>query len=137
MIRVLIVDDDKLFRTGLRTLLSREKDILIVAEAHDGQEAIDLTCDLEPNVVLMDYKMRYLDGLRATQQICGRENTARVVTQAGSYDDSLVRTALANGAHGYVAKHDDLLELPQAIRTIYAGKTYFSPSVPQFLPPVS
>ncbi len=137
MIRVLIVDDDKLLRTGLRAILRREQDILIVGEARDGQEAVELVCELEPDVILMDIKMPRLDGLQATQQICGKEPRPKIVIFAGSYDDYLLRTALANGAQGYIAKHEGMLDLPNAVRTVYGGSTYFSPSVAHLLPPPS
>src|SRR5512133_1459227 len=79
MIHVLVADDEKLARAGLRALLSREKDILIVAEARDGHEAIDLACKLAPDVIVMDIKMPVLDGLEATKDICGQKNHARIL----------------------------------------------------------
>jgi DNA-binding NarL/FixJ family response regulator len=137
MIRVLVVDDEKLARDGLRAFLAREKDILIVAEAHDGREAVELTCDLAPDVILMDIKMPVLDGLQATKNICGRESNAKILILSASYDDALLRLALANGAHGYVAKHEGYLELGKAVRTVHEGKAYFSPSIAKLLPPAS
>ncbi len=135
MIRVLIVDDQRLAREALRVFLTREKDILIVGEARNGREAIELTCELEPDIILMDIKMPLLDGIQATKRICETHSHAKIMIFAGSYEEALVHTALQYGAQAYIAKHEGLLELGKAVRTVYAGQTYFSPSVAELLPP--
>ncbi len=137
MIRVLIVDDAKIVRAGLAILLRREKDIRIVGEARNGREALELVGKLDPDVILMDLKMPGLDGLETTRIICEQDTHRKVLIHTVSCSPTLLRTALAYGAKGYIAKSDGMLELPTAIRTIYASDAYFSPSVAKLLPPPS
>lgn len=125
MIRVLIVDDQKLVRDGHKALLWREEDMEVVGEAADGLEAVERAQGLSPDVVTMDIKMPRLDGLEATRQICTAQNHARIVVVAGSWDQILIRQAMQAGANGYVAK-TDMRELGLAIRTVHGGKGYFS-----------
>jgi DNA-binding NarL/FixJ family response regulator len=115
-----------------------QKDMIVVGEARSGQEAVKGVGELEPDIILMDIEMPTLDGLQATQQICGKERKAKVVILAGSYNDHLLRTALANGAHGYVAKHEGLLELPMLLAPSMPGRLTSDQVSPNFCrPPVN
>ncbi len=129
MIRVLIADDNHLMREGLRALLKRAPDIEIVGEARDGHEAVEMAAQLAPDVITMDIKMPYLDGLGATQQIRAACTPCRVVMVAMAWDKPLVQQALKSGATGYVAKSEAFDEMIPAIRAVHAGDSYFSQTI--------
>ncbi len=133
MIRVLITDDYRLWRIGVRTLLERENDINVVGEARDGQEAIEMAEQLSPDVILMDIKMPRVDGLEATGQIRTRQPHSRVVVFAMSWDEPLVRRAIENGASGYLPKDSQPQDLVNAIHAVYESKTFFDPRLSNFL----
>lgn len=133
MIRLIIVDDHALARSRLRALLGRVDDIEIIGEAQDGQEAVDLTEKLAPDVVLMDIRMPNVNGLAATKRICSRAAHSRVLIVAMSWDSPIVRQAMDNGASGYVAKHEAPTELIHAIRAVYKGDKYISPFISDML----
>jgi CheY-like chemotaxis protein len=126
LIRVLIVDDQKLVRQAYQALLCGLTDIEVVGEARDGVEAIDLAAQLKPDVVTMDIKMPRTDGLQATQHICQSDDKVCVVMIAGSYEESIVARAFECGAKGYVAKVDMVDELVPSIRSVYQGNVYYS-----------
>jgi DNA-binding NarL/FixJ family response regulator len=132
MIRVLIADDHQLVRQGVTALLMTAKDIQIIGEARDGQEAIDLTERLQPDVVLMDIEMPYMDGLRATQQITAKGLSARVLILSMRMDEKDVQEAARRGAQGYLIKNSSREELIGAIRSVYEGKPACSPVVASF-----
>ncbi len=133
MINVLIVDDHKLVREGFRALLAQAKDITIIGEARNGQEAIELAEQLTPDIVLMDIKMPTLNGLEATKWIQSHLSSTQVLIISMSWDESLVHRALNNGAKGFLSKDDSFAELLSAIRVIREGKTYLSNRVTQAL----
>ncbi len=126
MIRVLITDDDKLVRQGLRLLIERDLELRVIGEAGDGQASVELAQRLSPDIVLMDLKMPRLGGMEATGRICAGTNTPGVIIVAMSYDELLVRQALQKGARGYVAKNDMYSELLPAIHAVHGGGSYFS-----------
>jgi DNA-binding NarL/FixJ family response regulator len=128
-IKVLIADDHKLIQDGLAALVGAEKDIVVVGEAADGLEAVEMTKALNPNVVVMDISMPRLDGIEAAHRILQSKCGAKVlmVTQY-DYDEYIKRVVQA-GASGYVLKHSSGQELVQAIRAVYAGDQFFTPSV--------
>jgi DNA-binding NarL/FixJ family response regulator len=113
-VRVLIVDDHGLFRTGLRTLLE-EQGIHVVGEAGDGAEAIGLVRELAPEVVLMDLNMPGIDGVEATQRIARDAPLTRVVVLTISDDDTDVMDAILAGACGYLLKDASIHELVRGI----------------------
>jgi DNA-binding NarL/FixJ family response regulator len=129
MIRVLIADDHQLMRQGIRALLEKAKDIEVVGEARDGQEAIDLSERLDPDVVLMDIAMPGLDGLRATERLTTRKTRAKILILSMYSDETLVRQALRNGAKGYLVKNGNRDQLIAAIRALSQGGEFFSPAV--------
>ncbi len=133
MIRVLIADDHQLMRQGLRALLDKANDIQVVAEARDGQEAIEQVERLTPDVVLMDIAMPGLDGLRATERLTTRHSNTRVVILSMYSDETLVRQAVRNGAKGYLVKNGNRDQLVAAIRAVNQGKEYYSPSISHML----
>jgi DNA-binding NarL/FixJ family response regulator len=129
MIRVVIVDDQQLVRTGFRALLSLEPDIAVVGEGANGYEAVALVKDTEPDVVLMDIRMPSLDGIEATQRITDSGSTARVIMLTTFDLDELVHGALRAGASAFLLKDalpDDLI---RAVRVVAAGDALLAPSV--------
>ena len=131
MIRVIIVDDHHLVRQGLRQLLEREFDIQVVAEAADGQEAIETADRLRPDVVVMDVEMPGINGIEAAGRIRKEYTGTQVVMLSIHSDPVLIRQAFDRGARGYVLKKSISVELVRAIRTVCRGITYHSRSIEQ------
>ncbi len=126
MIRVLIVDDHRLVRQGVRALLSSAPDMEVIGEARDGREAIDMTMDKVPDIVLMDVDMPRLGGLQATEAIRDTGLSTKVIILSMYSDETLVRQAMRNGAWGYILKSADREELISTIRTVIEGNTSFT-----------
>ncbi len=129
MTRVLLADDHKILRQGLRTLLEQEKDIQIVGEADNGRSSVKLTGELAPDVVIMDVAMPDLNGIDATRRITEIEPRTRVLALSMHSDGRYVRGMLQAGARGYILKDCAAEELTHAIRTVMAGQVYVSPGV--------
>lgn len=129
VIRVLLVDDQILTRIGLRMILQTEKDIMIVGEAANGREAVDMVLALRPEVVLMDLRMPESDGIDATQTIKQRCPRTQVLILSVYADLELFRKAAAAGAVGYVLKDITPANLVNAIRAVHNGKTMINPTI--------
>jgi DNA-binding NarL/FixJ family response regulator len=121
-ISVLLVDDHTLVRRGFRRILEDETDIKVVGEAGDGAEAVKLTDELRPKVIVMDCAMPGMNGLEATRQILGTRPQALVLMLSMHPEETLVRQALDAGARGYVLKNAVDLELGAAIRRVAKGE---------------
>ena len=128
-IRILLVDDQRLMRDGLRTLLELEGDLKVVAEAEDGQSGLDAYEQFEPNVVLMDIRMPGMDGVEATRRLIERWPEARVVILTTFDDDEYIFEGLRAGALGYLLKDVSGGELAESIRKVAAGGALIEPSV--------
>lgn len=128
-IRVLLADDQALFREGLRTLLSLHEDIDIVGEAADGQEALEAAVGLRPDVILMDLQMPVLDGAAATRRLKEMGHPARVIVLTTFDDDDRVFDGLRAGAVGYMLKDVSSDVLVMAIRATARGESFLQPSV--------
>ncbi|MDX6558549.1 MAG: hypothetical protein QOF72_1598 [Blastocatellia bacterium] len=128
-IRVLLADDHKLVRAGIRSLLERLPDLEVVAEASDGREAIRLVEEHEPQIVLMDLAMPELNGIEATKHLTKTFPKVRVLILSIYTDEEHVYQALRAGAAGYLMKGAATEELELAIRTVAEGETYLSPPV--------
>jgi DNA-binding NarL/FixJ family response regulator len=128
MIRVLIVDDQRLFREGLHTVL-RAQGLDVVGEAATGEEAVRLTLELSPDVVLMDLRMPVLDGVGATRRIVAQPNPPRVIALTTFDDDESVFEALRAGAIGYLLKDTASAKLVEAIEHAMRGESLLEPSV--------
>jgi DNA-binding NarL/FixJ family response regulator len=126
---VLIVDDDKLMRTGLRAVLSVDDGIEVVGEASDGRSAIDRSRRLKPDIVLMDVRMPVLDGISATRELLAADEDVRVIILTTFEQDDYVFGGLAAGASGFLLKRAEPEELIAAIHTVAAGEALLSPSV--------
>ena len=129
MIHVVIADDHHLVRQRIRALLEKAGDIEVVAEAADGQEAVELVERLLPDVLVIDIAMPHLNGLEAVGRIRSAKVKTRVLILSMYSDDTLVRQALRNGAKGYLLKRAVSDELLLAVRAVSRGDTFFSPEV--------
>jgi DNA-binding NarL/FixJ family response regulator len=128
-IRVLLADDHRILRQGLRSLLGANADFEIIAEADDGRTAVEMTERLNPQVVVMDIGMPDLNGIEATRQITARCPAVRVVALSAYADRRLISEILKAGASGYLLKDAAFDELAEAIRTAAARKVYLSPRI--------
>jgi len=128
-IRVLIAEDHHLVREGIRSLLEKAEDIEVVGEAADGQEAVELTERLGPDVVVMDIAMPRMDGSQALVRVRAMGAATQVVMLSMYSDEALVRQALRHGAKGYLLKRSVTEELLLAIRAASQGDTYLSPAI--------
>jgi len=128
-IRILLVDDQRLMREGLRILLELETDLVIVGEAVDGQTALEAYAELQPDVVLMDVRMPGMDGVEATWRLRERWTEARIIILTTFDDDEYVFEGLRAGARGYLLKDVSGHDLAEAVRTVAAGGALIEPSV--------
>jgi DNA-binding NarL/FixJ family response regulator len=129
-VRVLLVDDEALIRTGLRMILEVEPDVEVAGEAGDGLEAVDMARRSRPDVVLMDIRMPRLDGLEATRRILSSPGLAtRVVVLTTFEDDEYIFSALRAGASGFLLKTAPAEQLVDALRAAAAGDAALAPSV--------
>ena len=128
-IHVLIADDHTLFRNGLASLLMSVPDIEIVGEASTGQEAIDQTINIQPDVTLMDIQMPDVNGIEATRQIIQQVPQVGIIMLTMFEDDDSVFAAMRAGARGYVLKGADQSVMLRAIRGVANGESIFSPEI--------
>jgi len=128
-IRVLIVDDHEIVRKGIRALLATKRDIQVVGEAGDGEQAVVQAQALHPDVVLMDLVMPHLDGIQATCQITALQPGVRILVLTSFAADEQVFPAIKAGALGYLLKDSGPQELLQAIRQVYRGEPSLHPTV--------
>ncbi|MBK9376075.1 MAG: response regulator transcription factor [Holophagales bacterium] len=126
---ILLVDDHRIVREGLRTLLGQQPDLEVVGEAADGRDAVTQARLLRPDVIVMDIAMPELNGVEATRLILAELPQVRIVALSMYADRRFVAEILRAGALGYVLKDGAFEELALAIRTITEGKTYLSPSI--------
>ncbi|MEV6827150.1 response regulator transcription factor [Amycolatopsis sp. NPDC051102] len=130
MIRVLLVDDQRLVRAGFRSILDGEADIDVVAEAANGREALQAAHDHHPDVVLMDIRMPVLDGLAATRHLLGDPGVHTKVVILTTFDlDEDVYGALRAGASGFLVKDTEPEELIHAVRVVARGDALLAPSI--------
>ncbi|MDF1603821.1 response regulator transcription factor [Nocardioides sp. YIM 152315] len=131
MIRVVLVDDQPLIRSGIRALLDAEDDIAVVAEGGDGRAAVELAVEHRPDIVLMDVQMPAMDGIEATRRIVADDRLADVqVVMLTNYGlDEYVFNALRAGASGFVVKDTEPADLLQALRVTVRGEALLSPGV--------
>ena len=128
-IRILLAEDHVIVREGTRQLIQREPDMEVVGEAGDGEEAIDLTNKLHPNVVIMDIAMPRLNGIEATKQIKALHPAISVLILTAYDNDQYIFAILEAGAAGYLLKNVRGSELVDAIRAVHAGESVLYPTV--------
>ncbi|MEY4518981.1 MAG: hypothetical protein RLZZ499_1580 [Cyanobacteriota bacterium] len=129
MIRLLLVDDQDIFRQGLATLLSTEEDLEVIAQASNGNSAIALAEKLQPDVILMDIQMPVCNGVTATREICRRYPWMRILVLTTFDDDEYIGQSLQAGAKGYLLKRKPAEEMAMAIRAVNHGYAQLSPEV--------
>ena len=133
MIRVLLVDDHALFRTGMRSILEAESDLEVVGEAETGEQAVELVRELAPEVVLMDVHMPGIGGIEATRRVLRVDPEIRVIALTALDDEPFPSKLLDAGARGYLTKGCPAKELVKAIRQVMMDKHYISADVAQKL----
>jgi DNA-binding NarL/FixJ family response regulator len=129
MIRVLVADDHPIVRGGIVSLLAQAHDISVVGEAADGAEAVRLTLELRPDLVLMDLRMPRLDGAAATAQIMAAASMVRVLILTTYENDDQILGAIEAGASGYLLKAAPQEEIIAGVRSVAAGQTVLAPSI--------
>ena len=127
MIRVLLVDDQALVRSGFRLILETREDLEVVGEAEDGREAVDLARRLDPHVILMDVRMPHVDGVEATRRLAAAGSPARVLILTTFDLDEYVYEAIRAGASGFLLKDVQPAQLADAVRVVAAGSTHWPP----------
>lgn len=128
-IKVILADDHKIMRDGLRSLLEKEPDIEVVAEAEDGRTAVQQVQELSPDLVIMDVSMHDLNGIEATRQIIAKYPDVKVLALSMHSDKTYVAGILSAGASGYLLKDSAFDELAEAIRVVISGQFYLSSRV--------
>ena len=128
-IRILLADDHKITRQGLRSLLEQQDDMEVAAEAENGRTAVALVDELLPDVVIMDVTMPDLNGVEATRQIVAKYPDVKVIALSMHSDTLFVTEMLRSGASGYLLKDCAFEEMTRAIRAVMNDKTYLSPSI--------
>jgi DNA-binding NarL/FixJ family response regulator len=128
-IRILLVDDHKMMREGLRLLIDKELGMEVIGEAKDGRTGVRMARELKPNVVIMDIRMPDLVGIEATLQIAKGLPNVKVLALSMHRESEYVIKMLRSGASGYLLKECAFEELARAIRTVVDGKTYLSPAI--------
>ena len=132
-IRVLLADDHKMIRAGLRLVLEQQADIAVAGEADDGREAVSLADELKPDVIVMDVAMPNLNGIEASLQIKQSRPEAAIVMLSMHSDEGYILRALRAGAAGYILKDSAEADLVSAVRAVAEGKSFFSPKVSKIL----
>ena len=133
MIRVMLVDDQAMVRTGFRMILEAEPGLTVVGEAVDGRDAVEMVDRARPDVILMDVRMPNMDGIEACERICRSDTNARVMMLTTFDLDDYVHAALRAGASGFLLKDAPPEQLIDAIRIVAAGDALLAPSVTQIL----
>lgn len=128
-IKILLAEDHAIVREGLRALMKMEPDLQVIGEAENGRQAVALTLQLLPDVVVMDIAMPILNGLEATRQILRAAPTIKILILSAHGDDAYVEKVMALGAAGYLVKQTAASVLPGAIREVYRGRAFYSPSI--------
>jgi DNA-binding NarL/FixJ family response regulator len=132
-IRIVLADDHDLVRSGIKALLSMVEGVQVIAEARDGKELIGLVEDLNPDIVMTDISMPGMDGITAIAEIHSKHPEVRLLVLSMYDTVDFVKRAVANGACGYLMKDAPPMELEQAVRSVMASGSYFSPAIAQRL----
>lgn len=127
-IRILIVDDHSVVRKGILNLLEDEDDIKIVGEASDGDDALDMIPETQPDVILLDITMPRMSGIEVTKEVARSFPGVRVLVFSMHNNPDYILNAVQNGASGYLLKDTDQEEILKAIRTVHGGELYYPPN---------
>jgi DNA-binding NarL/FixJ family response regulator len=132
-VRIVLADDHTIMRQGLRLVLERQPDFVVVGEAENGRDAIDIAIRENPDVIIMDLAMPLLNGIEATKRIAEERLRTAVIILSMHSDEGYILKALRAGARGYLLKDSADTDLIQAVRAVCAGKAFFSPAVSKVL----
>lgn len=132
-IRILLADDHKILRSGMRGLLESEPDMEVVAEAEDGRTAVKLSRELALDIILMDISMNDMNGIEATRQIIARSPKAKIIILSMLSGQRFVADVFKAGASGYLLKDCDFSEIVSAIRAVISGEAYLCPQIATIL----
>jgi two-component system, NarL family, response regulator NreC len=131
--RILLADDHKLMRSGLKALIEQQADLTVVGEADDGRQAVALAASLKPDLLVMDIGMPNLNGIEAALQITQANPATAIVILSMHSDESYVLRSLKAGAKGYLLKDSAESDLIRAVHAVAGGKSFFSPAVSKVL----
>jgi DNA-binding NarL/FixJ family response regulator len=132
-LKVLLADDHEIVRKGLRSMLEAQRDCEVVGEAGDGRQAVAMTKELKPDVVILDISMPLLNGMEATRQILKDRPQTKVLVLTMHESDPLIREVLDAGARGYILKTDAGRDLVTAVESLRRNKTFFTSRVSQMI----
>lgn len=132
-IKVLIADDHQLFREGLVNLINGAEDIEVIAEAENGRQAIDMTKNLNPDVIIMDIGMPELNGIEATRILKKKYPDIKIIALSMHSDKHYIKGMLEVGASGYLLKNSTYNQVVEAVKTVFRGKKYLSSSITEVL----
>lgn len=124
-IRLIIADDHEIFRDGLALMLSRQKDIILLGQASNGKELVELTEQQNPDVIITDIKMPVMDGIQASKLVLKTQPDIKIIALSMFDEETLIVDMLEAGAKGYLLKNADKQEILDAIETVYEDKTYY------------
>jgi DNA-binding NarL/FixJ family response regulator len=124
-IRLIIADDHEIFRDGLALMLSRQKDIILLGQASNGKELVEMTALHDPDVIITDIKMHVMDGIQASKLILSKQPDVKIIALSMFDEETLIVDMLEAGAKGYLLKNADKQEILDAIETVYEDKTYY------------
>lgn len=128
-IKVIIADDHKIMRDGLKSILEKQRDIEIIAEASDGRTSVELAIKLKPDVIIMDVAMPDMNGIEATRQIIEKSPKIKVIALSMHSDKQFILEMLNAGASGYLLKDCAFHELINAIHSVASNRSYLSPEI--------
>ncbi|MET4026836.1 two-component system invasion response regulator UvrY [Marinobacter sp. MBR-99] len=131
MIRVLVVDDHELVRSGITRMLADNPDIEAIGQASSGEDAIEFVRKDRPDIVLMDIRMPGIGGLEATRRILRIDDSIRIIVVTACADDPYPARVMQSGATAYITKGADIQEMVRAIRKAHSGQRYISPEIAQ------
>jgi len=131
LIRVLVVDDHELVRSGITRMLADNPDIDVIGQASSGEDAIDFVRNARPDIVLMDIRMPGIGGLEATRRILRLDDSIRIIVVTACADDPYPARVMQSGAAAYITKGADIQEMVRAIRKAHSGQRYISPEIAQ------
>ena len=130
-LRIIIAEDHKTVREGIKLLVNAQDDMEVIGEAGDGEAVLALASKLDPDIVLMDISMPVLNGLKATKKLRSMKPDTKILTLTRHTDDGYLRQLINAGANGYVLKQSAPSELINAIRTVGSGNSFLDPAVTQ------
>ncbi|WP_073142396.1 response regulator transcription factor [Chryseolinea serpens] len=127
--KIMLADDHAMIRAGVKNLLRESEDIVVIGEAENGRQAVDLYEELKPDLIILDISLPDMNGMEVTQKILAFDPSANILMLSMYDDEDYVGRCIENGVKGYVVKNESGEELEYAVHTILEGKTYFSQAV--------